>query len=116
MLLARHIGVLILFCSALAWMYPPLFAWTVPHTSLFLAVIMFGMGLSISPENFRAVWQRPGALAAGCAAQFCVMPLLAWGLAELFPWSRNWPSGLFLWAVRRAERRATSSRILRAAT
>lgn len=84
MLLARHIGVLILFCSALAWMYPPLFAWTVPHTSLFLAVIMFGMGLSISPENFRAVWQRPGALAAGCAAQFCVMPLLAWGLAEFF--------------------------------
>ena len=65
-------------------MYPPLFAWTVPHTSLFLAVIMFGMGLSISPDNFRAVWQRPGALAAGCAAQFCVMPLLAWGLAELF--------------------------------
>ena len=80
-LLAEQIGLIILLCSALAWMHPSLFAWTVPHTSVFLAVIMFGMGLTISTEEFRAVLRRPAALFVGCAAQFTVMPLLAWGLA-----------------------------------
>ncbi len=82
--LAGQIGVIIIVCSGLAWMYPSLFAWTVPHTSAFLAVIMFGMGLTISTEEFREVLRHPAALFAGCAAQFTVMPLLAWGLTEIF--------------------------------
>lgn len=94
-LLAEQIGLIILLCSALAWMHPSLFAWTVPHTSVFLAVIMFGMGLTISTEEFRAVLRRPAALFVGCAAQFTVMPLLAWGLAELF----SLPSDLALGVI-----------------
>ena len=83
MLLAGHIGVIILCCSVLAWMFPFLFSWTVPHTSVFLAVIMFGMGLTIEAQDFRAAFARPGALVAGCAAQFTVMPLIAFLLAKL---------------------------------
>ena len=65
-------------------MFPPLFAWAVSYTSLFLAVIMFGMGLTISAGDFRAVFSHPRALLVGCAAQFTVMPLLAWTLAMAF--------------------------------
>ena len=84
MLLAGHIGIIILFCSVLAWKFPFLFAWTVPYTSVFLAVIMFGMGLTIETQDFRAAFACPKALVIGCAAQFTVMPLLAFALAKLF--------------------------------
>ena len=83
MMLAEQIGLIITVCSGIAYMYPALFAWTVPHTSAFLAVIMFGMGLTIETEAFRAVLSRPKPLLAGCAAQFTVMPLIAFVLAKL---------------------------------
>ena len=76
-ILARQIGIVIIICSVIAYWYPPLFAWTVPHTSASLAVIMFGMGLTIEPADFRSVLAHPRCLLAGCIAQFTVMPLLA---------------------------------------
>ena len=94
--LAGHIGIIILICSVIAWKFPFLFAWTVPHTSAFLAVIMFGMGLTIETEDFRAVFSRPLALLAGCAAQFTVMPLLAFVLARLFSLPADLALGVIL--------------------
>ena len=83
-LLTRQIGCIIVACSGIAYVFPELFAWTVPHTSLFLAVIMFGMGLTIRAEDFRVVLSRPKALLAGCVAQFTLMPLLAYMLTQAF--------------------------------
>ena len=94
--LVRWIGIIITLCSIVAWMFPSLFAWTVPHTSVFLAVIMFGMGLTIDAEAFRGVLRRPQALAAGCAAQFVIMPLLAWGLTEMFSLQAELALGVIL--------------------
>lgn len=96
MLLAGHIGIIILFCSVLAWKFPFLFAWTVPYTSVFLAVIMFGMGLTIETQDFRAAFACPKALFIGCAAQFTVMPLLAFALAKLFSLSADLALGVIL--------------------
>lgn len=94
--LAGQLGVIILICSAIAWKFPVLLAWTVPHTSAFLAVIMFGMGLTIETEEFRAVLSRPKALLAGCAAQFTVMPVLAFALAKLFALPADLALGVIL--------------------
>lgn len=94
--LSGQLGVIILICSAIAWKFPALFAWTVPHTSAFLAVIMFGMGLTIETEEFRAVLSRPKALLAGCAAQFTVMPVLAFALAKLFALPADLALGVIL--------------------
>ena len=94
--LSRQMGLIILVFSAVAYVFPWLFAWAVPHTSLFLAVIMFGMGLTISVEDFRAVFSRPRALLAGCAAQFTVMPLLAWALATAFSLPADLALGVIL--------------------
>ena len=94
--LSRKIGFIILAFSPAACLFPGLFSWAVPHTSLFLAVIMFGMGLTIRMEEFRAVFVRPRALAAGCAAQFTVMPLLAYALARLFDLPADLALGVIL--------------------
>ncbi|WP_276819178.1 bile acid:sodium symporter family protein [Mailhella massiliensis] len=94
--LSRKIGFIILAFSLAACLFPGLFSWAVAHTSLFLAVIMFGMGLTIRMEDFRAVFVRPRALAAGCAAQFTVMPLLAYALARFFDLPADLALGVIL--------------------
>lgn len=47
-----------------------------------LAVIMLGMGVTLSVEDFRRVLKMPRAIAAGFAAQYAIMPLLGWGVAR----------------------------------
>jgi len=49
-----------------------------------LGVVMFGMGLATKLEDFKVVFRRPKDIAIGCAAQFTIMPALAWALARLF--------------------------------
>jgi BASS family bile acid:Na+ symporter len=49
-----------------------------------LGVIMFGMGLTLKPEDFRVVFSRPKDVLVGCLAQFTVMPLLAFALTRIF--------------------------------
>lgn len=52
--------------------------------SILLGVVMFGMGLATKLEDFKVVFSRPRDIAIGCAAQFTVMPALAWALSRLF--------------------------------
>ncbi len=49
-----------------------------------LMVVMFGMGLTMRQDDFIGVLRQPKAIAIGCAAQFVVMPLLAFMLSKLF--------------------------------
>ena len=56
-------------------------AWFV---SVLLGVVMFGMGLATTLEDFKVVLARPKDIFVGCAAQFTIMPGLAWGLSRLF--------------------------------
>src|SRR5690606_19993051 len=72
----------ILLFAVLAFLLPGAFLWIVPHISFLLGVIMFGMGLTLSAEDFKAVFEQPRQVLAGVAAQFTVMPLLAYFLAS----------------------------------
>lgn len=49
-----------------------------------LGVVMFGMGLTLSIQDFKVVFLRPKDILLGCLAQFTIMPLLAFCLAKLF--------------------------------
>ncbi len=46
-----------------------------------IQVIMFGMGTSMSPRDFAAVFRQPRAVAAGLLAQLTIMPLVGYFLA-----------------------------------
>lgn len=52
--------------------------------NMLLGVVMFGMGLATRLDDFKVVFSRPRDVAVGCAAQFTIMPALAWALARLF--------------------------------
>ncbi len=91
--------------TAWAWVFPDHFKWFVdPSNRVFgvkliplgLGLIMFGMGITLSFDDFRAVLKLPWTVAAGVAAQFAIMPLLGFGLARAFSLESGLAVGLIL--------------------
>jgi BASS family bile acid:Na+ symporter len=78
-------GVLVLLSAVAALLFPDTLSHLKPRLiNPLLGVIMFGMGLTLKPEDFRVVFSRPKDVLAGCLAQFTVMPLLAFALTRIF--------------------------------
>ncbi|MDI1249361.1 MAG: bile acid:sodium symporter family protein [Lacunisphaera sp.] len=83
-------GITALFQPAwFTWFSGPWIVWG-------LAVIMLGMGLTLTVDDFRAVGRMPRAVALGFAAQFTIMPLLGWALGRLFALETPFAVGLIL--------------------
>ncbi len=49
-----------------------------------LAIIMFGLGLSLTPDDFRRVGRHPRAVAVALACQLLLLPAVCFGLVKLF--------------------------------
>lgn len=82
--IAAHITIIVVLVTAVALFIPSSFVWidTSAITPM-LGVVMFGMGLTLSPSDFRPVLQRPKDILIGEIAQFLIMPSLAWLLCKL---------------------------------
>lgn len=80
--MSRLFPVWVVAGSALALLYPPAFTWFSGRLIVWgLAVIMLGMGLTLSAAEFRAVFEQPRSVGLGVAAQFGIMPLAGWSIA-----------------------------------
>ena len=55
-----------------------------PLVTYLLGIIMFGMGLTLSPDDFKILGQQPKAVIVGVIAQFAIMPSIAFALAKAF--------------------------------
>lgn len=74
----------ILIGSIAALIKPEMLTWFAgPWIVWGLAVIMLGMGLTLTFSDFREVLAMPRAGIIGVCSQFGIMPLLGWGVAEL---------------------------------
>ncbi|MEZ2657718.1 bile acid:sodium symporter family protein [Aneurinibacillus aneurinilyticus] len=72
----------VLLFAVLAFSMPDYFAWLAKYTVPLLGIIMFGMGLTLSTNDFKEVFRRPKDVLIGVIGQFLIMPLLAFGLAK----------------------------------
>ena len=61
-----------------------------------LAVIMLGMGVTLTVEDFRRVLSMPRAIAAGFCAQYLIMPVLGWAVARGLKLPPDFAVGLIL--------------------
>jgi bile acid:Na+ symporter, BASS family len=64
--------------SVVAYLRPEYFA---PHQDLivpFLSLIMLGMGITLSVDNFLEVFKKPKVIFLGTLMQYTIMPLAAW--------------------------------------
>ncbi len=54
------------------------------YINYLLAVVMFGMGLTLKPNDLKIVFSRPRDVAVGVIAQFSIMPFLGYVLTVIF--------------------------------
>lgn len=73
----------VLLFAFLAFMAPNAFIWIAPAISILLGIIMFGMGMTLTLEDFKHILKHPKSVIAGVVLQFSIMPLLAFALAKL---------------------------------
>lgn len=80
---AANITAIVVLVTVLALFVPCSFDWigTTAITPM-LGVVMFGMGLTLKPSDFKPVLMRPKDIIIGELAQFIVMPLVAWLLCK----------------------------------
>ena len=74
----------IIIFATLAFFMPNGFSWIAPHISLLLGIIMFGMGLTLTTDDFKRVVKAPKSVLIGVVAQYTIMPAIAFGLATVF--------------------------------
>jgi len=87
----------VLAACALALFQPACFTWFRGEAIVVgLAVIMLGMGITLSVDDFARVATRPGTVAAGFVAQFLIMPTAGWLVATLCDLETPFAVGLIL--------------------
>ncbi|MGF7452972.1 bile acid:sodium symporter family protein [Pasteurella bettyae] len=73
-----------IFFGLLAFIYPPTFAIFAPYIPYLLGLVMFGMGITLTFQDFGEVFKHPKSVLVGVVGQFVIMPSIAFCLAKLF--------------------------------
>jgi len=80
------------FAALVPGLLAPLQGWIVP----LLGVVMFGMGITLTPDNFLAVFRQPRLILLGVVLQFLLMPFFAWLLGVVLNMPLLLAAGLIL--------------------
>ncbi|MDB6059929.1 MAG: bile acid transporter family protein [Verrucomicrobiaceae bacterium] len=84
-------------CSVLALWHPPLFTWfSGLWITLGLGVIMLGMGITLTAQDFTRIVQMPGWVLPGVILHYTIMPLSGWAIAKLLALPDAYAVGLIL--------------------
>lgn len=93
----KYMAFIVLVIAALALFVPGTCLWVrTSWINTLLMVVMFGMGLTLKPRDFADVFRRPKDILLGCAAQFTIMPLLAFALGKVFGLEAGLLAGVIL--------------------
>lgn len=83
--IASHITLLVVIITAVALIIPASFTWMSTATiTPMLGIVMFGMGLTLKPSDFKPILLHPKEIIIGTFAQFIIMPAVAWLLCKVF--------------------------------
>ena len=83
--LSSHSSAYVILAAIVAFFVPETFSWVKGDvSSIILGIIMLTMGLTLSIDDFRELFNRPLDILIGACAQYTLMPLIAWGLSVIF--------------------------------
>ncbi|MFE2675208.1 bile acid:sodium symporter family protein, partial [Streptomyces hygroscopicus] len=88
--------ILVLAAGAAGLSTPSTFNGWAPDVPYLLGVIMFCMGLTMTPQDFSGVVKRPWAVALGLVAHYVIMPGLGWLIANALGLSPQLAAGVIL--------------------
>lgn len=93
---SKYFVIWVLIFSALALALPSSFTWIGPYITPLLGIIMLGMGLTLQPEDFKRIVNRPRDVGIGAVTQWIIMPSAAWGLAVVLGLPQELALGIIL--------------------
>ncbi|WP_019994981.1 bile acid:sodium symporter family protein [Aureimonas ureilytica] len=92
----RTFAIWVIVFAALGFFLPAVFIPVAPYIVILLGIIMFGMGLTLSLDDFREVARRPFDVGVGVLGQFLIMPLVAVLLTRIIPMTPEVAAGVIL--------------------
>ncbi len=92
----KTFAIWVIVFAVLGFFFPETFKQIAPWIVTLLSIIMFGMGLTLSVDDFREVVKRPFDVTIGVLGQFLIMPLLAVALTRIIPMSPEVAAGVIL--------------------
>lgn len=93
---SKYFIVWVIALAIIAYFAPSGFTWIAPYISLLLGIIMFGMGLTLKAGDFAIVFKKPVPVIIGILAQYIIMPVVAYLLAQILQLSPELAAGLVL--------------------
>lgn len=82
--LSKWFTVAVILWAAFNYALPVTSSWVIPNTAYLLGLILFGMGLTLTTEDFKRIAKRPIPVVLGTVAHYVIMPGLAWLLCMIF--------------------------------
>jgi BASS family bile acid:Na+ symporter len=95
-LLGEYFPLLVILAAAAAYATPPTFKAIVPYIPQLLGLVMLGMGLTLTKDDFVAVFDSPRDVLVGILLQFIIMPVLGYLLAVAMNMSPDLAAGFIL--------------------
>lgn len=96
-LLASKASLFVIATALFTFFVPTTFKWVSGYTqTVILGVIMLTMGLTLTTQDFKILFSRPGDIFIGACAQFTIMPLVAWTLTRMFHLDTSMAIGIIL--------------------
>lgn len=87
----------IVLSSVLGILHPPAFLWFSGRwIENAIALVMLGMGFTLTPDDFRRLLKVPTSFGLGFACQYTVMPLLGWAIGRALNLEPGFAAGLIL--------------------
>jgi len=79
----KYFAVLIIIMAVIAFMNPETFLGINKYLTILLGIVMFGMGLTLKPIDFKIVLTKPIPVIIGFLSQYTIMPLIAFAIATI---------------------------------
>lgn len=92
----KYFALITIIIAILAFNLPNQFIWLNSCISILLGIIMFGMGLTMKPLDFKLVLTKPLPVIIGVLIQFTIMPLSAFFIAKLLNLPPTIAAGIIL--------------------
>ena len=92
----KYFSVISILFAIAAFSWPEQFVWLGSYITTLLMIVMFGVGMTLKPVDFKMVLTNPKPIVVGVLAQFTIMPLLALGIAILLNLPPELAAGIIL--------------------
>ena len=82
--MSKWFTLIVILWAAVNMTAPGISTWVIPNTSYLLGIILFGMGLTLTGEDFKRIAKHPVPVVLGTCAHYIIMPGIAYLLVLIF--------------------------------